>query len=75
MSRSTILRTSWEAPQNVTDVTSTSCIFPRVGAIQSGNEVVVAYEQYDVGVDEDIYYAYSSDGGMNWNKHYCLACT
>lgn len=73
--RSTDLGFSWEPYQNLTTVSTNACIYPRVAASQSTGTVVVAYEDYEIGVNEDVYYAYSTDGGVNWNGNNCLACT
>jgi len=73
--RSTDLGASWEPYQNLTTVSTNACIYPRIAASQSTGTVVVVYEDYEIGVNEDVYYSYSTDFGVNWNGNNCLACT
>jgi len=50
---------------------------PRLGAVKaydSARTVMMCYNKYYGGIDWDVWYAYTQDGGSTWNTDYCLAC-
>lgn len=75
LNRSTDLGGSWDSPENLTSVTSYSCVHPRVGAINGSDEVLVAYSKRYDPADWDVWYGFSTDAGGSWTKDHCLACT
>ena len=67
---STNLGANWSTPVQLTSDQNISHL-PRVAAIE--NTVFVAYVYDCSDTDKDVYYVYSTDGGINWNSNYILA--
>ncbi len=74
LSRSSTLGMNWDPWLNLTP-TDRGCSSPRVGAINAGQAVVVAYQDSWALDDKDIRLAYSQDGGDTWTKESCIDCS
>jgi len=72
--RSPNLGFSWDPWVNLTP-TDRTCSYPRVGAIENGQQVVVAYQDTWNADDIDVRFASSTDAGVTWSEENCLYCS
>ncbi len=67
---------SWSAAAPIA-ITSLDEFAPRLGAVKSypaARTVVAGYTKFYGGLDWDVWYSYTVDGGATWNLDHCLAC-
>ncbi len=67
---------TWSAPTAIA-TTAYDEFAPVLAAVKSNLDartVVAGYTKYYGGLDWDIWYAYTQDGGGTWYTNYCLAC-
>jgi hypothetical protein len=74
--RSTDFGDTFESPVQLTS-NSVKDFLPAVAAVKSetiDKTVVVAYTHDYLGLDLDVWYDYSHDGGLTWTPFDCLSC-
>ncbi len=72
--RSTDKGLSWEPKVLLTTMTG-SCWGARIGAVQDADTVLVAYIYRDSPGNDEIQYAFSIDGGVNWSRNNYLTAS